>query len=288
MALARAPPPPSVTWDDAMARATDTDLANCRPYSIRDTYEDGDVVHHPVFDIGFVIELLPDNKVEVIFRDGGSRILVHNRGDLAARMPDISEIPIPREAKKKKRAKKPETPPRRCRRAARPRSRPRSCAPAPPRRRGWTRRSAVGRRAQQEAQGRGRRRLQGQGRARSRPRRPANGEAAGKRCEGRQGRQARQEAGQGRGKKPKPAKKPAVKKASPPRSRPPRSPPEEAGAKPAKKKKKSSSRSLLVRSAWPDLGLAGTASSTVNSVNTSGCESTVMRPPCSSIRPRAM
>jgi hypothetical protein len=97
-----------ITWDDAMARATEADLGNCRPYSIRDAYEEGDVVHHPVFDIGFVIELLPDNKVEVIFRDGGSRILVHNRGDLASRMPDISEIPIPREAKKKKRAKKPD------------------------------------------------------------------------------------------------------------------------------------------------------------------------------------
>jgi Zn ribbon nucleic-acid-binding protein len=97
-----------MTWDDAMGRATEADLNNCRPYSIRDAYEEGDVVHHPVFDIGFVIELLPDNKVEVIFRDGGSRILVHNRGDLASRMPDISEIPIPREAKKKKRAKKPE------------------------------------------------------------------------------------------------------------------------------------------------------------------------------------
>lgn len=99
-----------LTWDDAMSRATDTDLNNCRPYSIRDAYEEGDVVHHPVFDIGFVIELLPDNKVEVIFRDGGSRILVHNRGDLASRMPDISEIPVPREQKKKKRAKKTETP----------------------------------------------------------------------------------------------------------------------------------------------------------------------------------
>ena len=97
-----------MTWDEAMARATDQDLANCRPYSIRDSYEEGDVVHHPVFDVGFVIEQLPDNKVEVIFRDGGSRILVHNRGDLAARMPDISEIPAPRETKKKKRAKKPD------------------------------------------------------------------------------------------------------------------------------------------------------------------------------------
>src|SRR4051812_46929022 len=99
-----------LTWEDAMARATDSDLGNARPFSIRDTYEDGDVVHHPAFDIGFVIEQLPDNKVEVIFRDGGSRILVHNRGDLAARMPDIAEIPAPREAKKKKRTKKVETP----------------------------------------------------------------------------------------------------------------------------------------------------------------------------------
>ncbi|HWU91134.1 MAG TPA: hypothetical protein VN253_27900, partial [Kofleriaceae bacterium] len=103
-------PQKRLTWDDAMARATEGDLANCRPYSIRDAYEEGDVVHHPVFDIGFVTELLPDNKVEVIFRDGGSRILVHNRGDLASRMPDISEIPAPRESKKKKRAKKPEAP----------------------------------------------------------------------------------------------------------------------------------------------------------------------------------
>src|SRR5690349_20177880 len=97
-----------LTWDEAMGRASDTDLNNCRPYSIRDTYEDGDVVHHPVFDIGFVVEQLPDNKVEVIFRDGGARILVHNRGDLAARMPEIAEVPMPREQKKKKRAKKPD------------------------------------------------------------------------------------------------------------------------------------------------------------------------------------
>src|SRR6266545_2004526 len=52
-----------VVWGEAMSRASDTDLANCRPYSIRDAYEEGDVVHHPVFDIGFVTELLPDNKV---------------------------------------------------------------------------------------------------------------------------------------------------------------------------------------------------------------------------------
>ncbi len=103
--------PRRLSWDEAMGRATDNDLANCRPYSIRDAYEEGDVVHHPHFDVGFVVEQLPDNKVEVVFRDGGSRILVHNRGAAdAARMPDIAEVPIPREQKKKKRARKPENP----------------------------------------------------------------------------------------------------------------------------------------------------------------------------------
>src|ERR1700712_4470871 len=47
-----------MNWEEAGGGATDTDLNNARPYSIRDTYEDGDVVHHPVFDIGFVIEQL--------------------------------------------------------------------------------------------------------------------------------------------------------------------------------------------------------------------------------------
>src|SRR5882757_5084951 len=36
-----------LTWDEALARASDTDLGNTRPYSIRDTYEEGDVVLHP-------------------------------------------------------------------------------------------------------------------------------------------------------------------------------------------------------------------------------------------------
>ena len=99
-----------MTWEDAIARTTDADLANCRPYSIRDAYEEGDVVHHKQFDVGFVIELLPDNKLKMIFRDGSSRVLIHNSSNRAAQMPDISEIPVPREQKKKKRAKKTETP----------------------------------------------------------------------------------------------------------------------------------------------------------------------------------
>src|SRR5213082_3514467 len=47
------------TWNDAMARASEADLANCRPFTILDTYEEGDVVHHKNFDIGFVVETLP-------------------------------------------------------------------------------------------------------------------------------------------------------------------------------------------------------------------------------------
>src|SRR5262245_33884553 len=41
------------SWEDAMSRASEGDLANCRPYTVRDTYEVGELVHHPVFDIGF-------------------------------------------------------------------------------------------------------------------------------------------------------------------------------------------------------------------------------------------
>ena len=78
-----------------MGQVTQADLANCRPYSIRDTYEELDVVSHPKFDIGFVTELLPDNKVEITFKDA-RRVMVHNRGDLAPKMPGIAEVPAPR------------------------------------------------------------------------------------------------------------------------------------------------------------------------------------------------
>ena len=98
---------PRISWKDAVSRATEADLANCRSYSIRDTYEIGDAVAHPKFDVGFVIDLLPDNKVAMVFRNEAEpRILVHNRVDLAQQMPGISEIPAPRDVKKKKRPKK--------------------------------------------------------------------------------------------------------------------------------------------------------------------------------------
>ncbi len=104
--------PKLVSWDEALARATDTDLANARPYSVRDSYEEGDVVLHPTFDLGFVIDQLPDNCVAMVFRGSPEpKKLIHNRGiEFAARMPDIAEVPVPRDGKKKKRVKRPDTP----------------------------------------------------------------------------------------------------------------------------------------------------------------------------------
>jgi hypothetical protein len=93
------------SWDEAMGQVTEADLASCRPYSIRDTYEEMDVVSHPKFGTGFVTELLPDNKVEITFKDE-RRVLVHNRSDLATKMPELAEMPAPRDLKKRKRRKK--------------------------------------------------------------------------------------------------------------------------------------------------------------------------------------
>ena len=96
------------TWDVAMAQVTEQELSACRPYSVRDTYEPLDVVSHPKFGVGFVTELLPDNKCEITFKDE-RRVLIHNRSDLATQMPDISAEPVPREVKKKRRRKKPQS-----------------------------------------------------------------------------------------------------------------------------------------------------------------------------------
>ena len=110
-AVPKRPSSRRASWEDALARASELDLANTRPYSVRDTYEEGDVVLHPKFDIGFVSELLPDNKVEILFRDQARTMLHGQREDVASRMPAISEIPVPREIKKKKRIKKPDVAP---------------------------------------------------------------------------------------------------------------------------------------------------------------------------------
>jgi hypothetical protein len=88
------------SWQEAKDRAGNKGLATARPYSIRDNYDEGDVVTHPKFGVGFVTEIT-ENKVEVTFEDE-RRVLIHNRADLAAQMPAIAMIPAPREEKKKK------------------------------------------------------------------------------------------------------------------------------------------------------------------------------------------
>ncbi|MBT8494982.1 MAG: hypothetical protein KJO07_18175 [Deltaproteobacteria bacterium] len=96
------------TWEEAMAKVTEQELANCRPYSIYDNYELLDVVSHPIFELGFVTELLPDNKVEVTFKDSG-RILVHRKKgekqstDFAS---GISQLPAPRKTRSRRKRRK--------------------------------------------------------------------------------------------------------------------------------------------------------------------------------------
>lgn len=88
------------TWREALDRAGAKAVAAARPYSIRDTYDEGDLVSHPKFGVGFVTEI-SENKVEVTFEDE-RRVLVHNRPDLAAQMPAIAQMPAPRDERKGK------------------------------------------------------------------------------------------------------------------------------------------------------------------------------------------
>jgi hypothetical protein len=96
------------TWAEARERAGNKGMAQQRPYSIRDTYTEGDVVTHPKFGLGFATEIT-ENKVEITFEDE-RRVLIHNRPDLAAQMPAIASMPAPRLGKGKK-GKKSSAPP---------------------------------------------------------------------------------------------------------------------------------------------------------------------------------
>ena len=88
------------SWDEARAKVGDKKMSHPRPYSIRDTYGEGDIVNHPKFGVGFVTEI-SENKAEITFQDE-RRVLIHNRPDLAAQMPAIAPLPPPREEKKGK------------------------------------------------------------------------------------------------------------------------------------------------------------------------------------------
>jgi hypothetical protein len=40
------------------------------PYSMESTFKKGQAVNHPVFGVGVVMELVPPNKVEILFEAG--------------------------------------------------------------------------------------------------------------------------------------------------------------------------------------------------------------------------
>lgn len=226
---AKKPTPRLMTWEEAMARVSDADLANARPYSIRDSYEEGDVVLHPTFDLGIVVDQLPDNCVAMVFRGSPEpKKFIHNRGiEFAARMPEIAEIPIPREGKKKKRSKKVET----------------SATPVPVRNKAEL--EAAVQRARAAAQSRideasrtvdeRTKKLSAQAKSRGKAVKPAAVTPPPPKKPEKSAKAAKPA-------KPAPAKKPAVKKPAPKKpaaKKPPaKKPPAKKAAKPAKKRKR--------------------------------------------------
>jgi hypothetical protein len=54
--------------------------ADARVYSPNETYALNDVVRHPTFDVGVVTATPAPQKIEIAFRDGSRKILLHDRG----------------------------------------------------------------------------------------------------------------------------------------------------------------------------------------------------------------
>lgn len=48
-------------------------------YTVKDTFKKGQLLRHKTFGDGYVADVLDDNKLNVVFRDG-SKTLVHGRG----------------------------------------------------------------------------------------------------------------------------------------------------------------------------------------------------------------
>jgi hypothetical protein len=86
-----------LSWEEFFAKHSEK---NAKPYEFRETYRENNILLHPKFGVGFVSELLPDNKVEATFKDG-RRFLVHNRKDIPG-LPLAAEgdgTPTPKPAK---------------------------------------------------------------------------------------------------------------------------------------------------------------------------------------------
>jgi hypothetical protein len=65
-----------IEYQEAILGRTEADG---RRYAINETFADDEVVIHSKFGLGVVVQVLPDRKVEVRFRQG-VRTLVHERG----------------------------------------------------------------------------------------------------------------------------------------------------------------------------------------------------------------
>ncbi len=65
-----------VRWEGLLEEHAETEA---RRYNVKETWAKDDIILHPTFGTGVVLEQLPGNKIRVIFEDS-ERILIHRHG----------------------------------------------------------------------------------------------------------------------------------------------------------------------------------------------------------------
>ena len=55
------------------------DASKAVRYQISSLFKEKEVIDHTVFGIGVVAQVLDDDKIEVLFRSKGKKVLVHDR-----------------------------------------------------------------------------------------------------------------------------------------------------------------------------------------------------------------
>ncbi len=91
---------PEPSWAEAMSQV---DPSAATPYALSEVYEEGQVIAHPVFGLGYVSLLVSGTKMEAVFEEG-KRMLVYNRPDLAVPPREQAPAASPRRAKKRRSA----------------------------------------------------------------------------------------------------------------------------------------------------------------------------------------
>ena len=71
----KARPIPMSDWDKAL---DDKDMSCAKSYSVYDVFSEDDLIVHQAFGYGVVTQLLPDNKIEVLFQSG-CKLLIHDQ-----------------------------------------------------------------------------------------------------------------------------------------------------------------------------------------------------------------